>query len=96
MIESRIPPDSSSSPATPALHEADDPQREPDGVPHIVIAMTVLLSGGLAIAIVGLFMIGTTGARIWAGVLGVVAVAVMIIKLTRIAERDRDHVHPSR
>jgi hypothetical protein len=96
MLGARIPPESPRSPAPLAPHAAEDLKREPDGVPHTIIGMTVLLSGGLAIAIGGIFMMGTAGARIWAVVLGVVAVAVMTAALTRIARRDRDHDHPSR
>lgn len=94
------PPTSPSISTAPPLspvepHEPEDLEREPDGMPHAVIGLTVLLSVGLAM-VAGAFFLLDSPARIWVVLLALIAIAVTIVKLTLVADRDRDHVHPSR
>ena len=77
------------------LAPTEDLDRDPDGVPHKVVAMTAGFSVVLALLLAAMFIAGGT-AR-WMGViLAVVAVPVFVSKLNKKSRHDRDHAHPSR
>jgi hypothetical protein len=74
----------------------EDLEREPDGVPHLVIGLTALYSVGLAAMLIGIFH---SGAALGTGVavtIAVVAIPLLVFKLGAKADRERDHDHPSR
>ncbi len=74
-----------------SVHE--DPDRLPDGIPHAVIGLTAFYALVLAI----LVMILWTGEqRAVAVAIVALAVPLLVARLARKAERERDHVHPSR
>lgn len=78
------------------LAPGEDLDRDPDGVPHSVVGLTAGFSVMLA-ALVGFMIIaGGTVSRVAAVLLLVVAVPVMVSGLNKKADRDRDHLHPSR
>jgi hypothetical protein len=94
------PPDVGHEPHNPVRDDSktspnEDLDREPDGVPHSVVGMTAGLSVVLAMLCAFMFLAGGA-TRIAAIVLLVIAVPVLIGSLRKKAERDRDHVHPSR
>jgi hypothetical protein len=78
------------------LSPTEDLDREPDGVPHKVVGLTALFSVMLAMLIAVMFLAGGTATRVGAVVLGLLAIPVLVGTLRRKAERERDHVHPSR
>jgi len=78
------------------LSVTEDLDREPDGVPHNVVGLTALFSVMLAMLVAFMFLAGGTATRIAAVVLGVMAIPVLVGTLRKKAERERDHVHPSR
>ena len=78
-----------------ALGPTEDLDREPDGVPHHVIGYTAGFSVMLAL-LVGLMFLGNTTTRIMALVLVAIAVPTLVSVLRKRADRDRDHLHPSR
>lgn len=78
----------------PTPHE--DVDRQPDGVPHLVIGLTALSSVLLAAVLIGAFLHGPSLGSISAAVLAILAVPVTVFWLGARAERDRDRVHPSR
>lgn len=78
------------------LAPTEDLDREPDGIPHEVIGMTAGFAVVLALLVLLMFMFGGTITRISAVVIAVLAIPVLVSRLGRKAERDRDHVHPSR
>jgi hypothetical protein len=78
-----------------ALGPTEDLDREPDGVPHHVIGYTAGFSVMLAL-LVGLMFLGNTTTRIMALVLVAIAVPTLVSVLRTRADRDRDHLHPSR
>lgn len=71
---------------------SEDLERPPDGIPHVVVALTAFYSIVFAIALVVLL----SGERISAVALLVVAVPLLVARLVRKAERERDPIHPSR
>jgi hypothetical protein len=71
---------------------SEDLERLPDGIPHVVIALTAFYAVVFAIALVVLL----SGERISGVALLVVAVPLLVARLTRKAERERDPRHPSR
>ena len=79
-----------------SLGRDEDLDRQPDGVPHVVVGLTALFSAMLAVLVTVMFMTGNTVARIAAVVLALMATPVLVSSLRRKAERERDHVHPSR
>jgi hypothetical protein len=94
------PPDVGHEPHNPVRDDSktspnEDLDREPDGVPHSVVGMTAGLAVVLAMLCSFMFLAGGA-TRIAAVVLLVIAVPVLIGGLGKKAERDRDHVHPSR
>ncbi len=78
------------------LGATEDLDRQPDGVPHIVVAQTAAFTVVFAILVLSLFFLSSTVAKIGAVLLVVMAVPVMVKRLKQKAERERDHVHPSR
>jgi membrane protein implicated in regulation of membrane protease activity len=74
-----------------SVHE--DPDRLPDGIPHAVIGLTVFYTLLLAIAVM---LLWTGEMRAVAVAIAAVATPLLVARLARKAERDRDHVHPSR
>ncbi len=79
-----------------ALGASEDLDREPDGVPHDVVGLTALFSVLLAMLVAFMFLSGAATGKIAAVVLVLVAVPVLVSVLRRKAERERDHLHPSR
>jgi hypothetical protein len=79
-----------------ALGPTEDLDREPDGVPHHVIGYTAGFSVMLAILVGLMFLAGNTTSRIMALVLVAIAVPTLVSVLRTRADRDRDHLHPSR
>jgi hypothetical protein len=71
----------------------EDVEREPDGIPHDVVGLTVFFTVMLAILCGAIFV---TGGRVAAVLLAVIAVPVLVTSLSRRSERERDPVHPSR
>ena len=78
------------------LAPTEDLDREPDGVPHRVVGMTALFSVVLAMLVAFMFLTGHRVGRIAAVALAAIAIPTLVASLRRKAERDRDHVHPSR
>jgi Flp pilus assembly protein TadB len=78
------------------LGPTEDLDREPDGVPHAVVGLTAFFAIILAILLLVLFVAGATVGHIAAAILLVLAVPVVVTNLKHKADRDRDHVHPSR
>lgn len=83
-------------PAGPAGESHEDLERAPDGIPHAVIALTVVFSMLTAVVLIGLFLAGDTVGKIAAVALAIIAVPMLVFRLGAKAERDRDHDHPSR
>jgi hypothetical protein len=79
-----------------SLGRTEDLDRYPDGVPHQVVGLTALFSVMLAMLVVFMFLTGTMTGRISAAVLVAIAVPVLVGTLRKKADRDRDHLHPSR
>jgi len=74
----------------------EDLERQPDGIPHLVIGLTALFSVLLAAVLIGVFRSGPTVGSIAAAALAIIAIPVLVVGLGAKAERDRDHDHPSR
>lgn len=70
-----------------ALGSNEDLDREPDGVPHLAIALTALLAIAVALAMLAAITGGSWKALV------VIPVAVVI--LVRWSTRRRDEAHPS-
>jgi hypothetical protein len=79
-----------------ALGDTEDLDRQPDGVPHQVVGLTAFFSVLLAMLVGFLMLSGGTAGRVAAVLLAVLAIPVIVSTLRRKAERDRDHLHPSR
>jgi len=78
------------------LAVSEDLDREPDGMPHRIIGLTALFSVMLAMLVAFMFLAGGTATRVGAVLLGLIAIPVLVGTLRNKAERERDHVHPSR
>jgi uncharacterized membrane protein YphA (DoxX/SURF4 family) len=94
------PPDVGHEPHNPVRDDSktsanEDLDREPDGVPHSVVGMTALFSVVLALLVAFMFLAGGA-VRIAAIALVIIAVPVIVGVLRKKADRERDHVHPSR
>jgi hypothetical protein len=74
----------------------EDLERQPDGIPHLVIGLTALFSVALAAVVIGMFRSGPTLGSIASVVIAIVAIPVLVFRLGAKAERERDHEHPSR
>ncbi|HEU0033022.1 MAG TPA: hypothetical protein VFQ53_20460 [Kofleriaceae bacterium] len=95
------PPDVGHEPHNPVrddrkLAPTEDLDREPDGVPHKVVGMTALFSVMLAMLVAFMFLSGSNIVRGAAIVIALLAIPVLVSTLRNKAERERDHVHPSR
>src|SRR5215510_12982630 len=78
------------------LGPTEDIDREPDGVPHSVVGLTALFSVMLAMLVAFMFLSGHIVGRIAAVALIAIAIPTLVATLRNKAERERDHVHPSR
>jgi len=73
----------------------EDPDRELDGVPHVVVAMTIGVAALFAMAVVGMVLVTSWTGRIFA--LALFAFAVFVAsRIGRRSARDRARAHPSR
>jgi hypothetical protein len=95
------PPEVGHEPHSPVrddskLSPTEDLDREPDGVPHGVVGLTALFSVMLAMLITFMFLSGAGATRVAAIALAVIAVPILVSMLRSKAERDRNHIHPSR
>jgi hypothetical protein len=79
-----------------ALGPTEDLDREPDGMPHHVIGLTALFSVMLAMLVAFMILTGGAATRIAAVILALLAIPVLVSTLRGKADRDRDHLHPSR
>ena len=79
-----------------ALGDGEDLDRQPDGVPHRVVGLTALFSVMLAMLVAFMFLTGHAIGRVAAVVLVLIAVPVLVGTLRKKADRERDHMHPSR
>lgn len=73
--------------------EPEDVQREPDGMPHAIIGLTVLYAAMLAVAMLWTHTASGGAATI---IVALIAVPIVVFRLQRMATRDRDQRHPSR
>lgn len=78
------------------LAPTEDLDREPDGVPHKIVGLTALFSVVLAMLVAFMFLTGSTVGRAAAVGLAAIAIPTVVSALRNKAERERDHVHPSR
>ena len=78
------------------LAPTEDLDRQPDGVPHRVVGLTALFSVLLAMLLAVMFLSGSTTSRVAAVLLAMIAVPMLVMILRDKAERERDHLHPSR
>lgn len=95
------PPETEPEPHSPVrddskLSPTEDLDREPDGVPHQVVGLTALFSVMLAMLVAFMFLTGHGVTRIAAVALAVIAIPTLVSQLHKKADRERDHVHPSR
>jgi hypothetical protein len=74
----------------------EDLERQPDGIPHLVIGLTALFSVALAAVVIGMFQSGPTLGSVASVVIAIIAIPVLVFRLGAKAERERDHEHPSR
>ena len=79
-----------------ALGTTEDLDREPDGAPHSVIGLTALFSVMFAMLVAFLFLSRKPVDMVAAVLLIIFAIPVLVSSLRKKAERDRDHLHPSR
>ena len=70
----------------------EDPDRLPDGIPHVVIGLTAFYAVTLAIALV----LALTRQHVSLVALVALALPLLVSRLVGRAERERDHLHPSR
>jgi len=78
------------------LAPTEDLDRMPDGAPHNVIGMTAFFAVVFAMLVGFMLLAGSTFTRVAAVVLVLIASPIVIGQLRKKAERERDHVHPSR
>jgi hypothetical protein len=78
------------------LAPTEDLDRMPDGAPHRVIGMTAFFAVVFAMLVAFMLLVGSTGTRIATVVLALIAIPIVVSQLRKKAERERDHVHPSR
>jgi hypothetical protein len=82
--------------AEQVLGPHEDLERQPDGIPHLVIGLTALFSVALAAVVIGMFQSGPTLGSIASVVIAIIAIPLLVSRLGAKAERERDHEHPSR
>ena len=95
------PPDVGHEPHNPVrddrkLAPTEDLDRMPDGVPHQVVGLTALFSVMLALLLASMFLSGSRVTQVAAVLLAILAIPVLVTSLGKKAERERDHLHPSR
>jgi hypothetical protein len=95
------PPDVGHEPHNPVrddskLAPSEDLDRQPDGVPHEVVGLTALFSVILALLVAMMFLTGHLVGQVAAVALAAIAIPTLVKTLHAKAERDRDHLHPSR
>ena len=95
------PPDVGHEPHNPVrdyskLAPTEDIDREPDGVPHGVVGLTALFSVLLALLVAAMFLSGHIVGQVAAVVLAAIAIPTLVTTLRAKADRERDHIHPSR
>ena len=78
------------------LGHTEDLDREPDGVPHAVVGLTAFFSVMFALLVLSMFIIHSTVGKVGAIVMLCCAVPLLVSRLKRKSDRDRDHMHPSR
>ncbi len=78
------------------LAPTEDLDREPDGVPHSVVGLTAAFSVMLAMLVGFMFVVGGALVKAAAVLIVLITIPVLVGSLRKKAERDRDHVHPSR
>jgi hypothetical protein len=78
------------------LAPTEDLDRQPDGVPHEVVGLTALFSVILALLVAMMFLTGHLVGQVAAVALAAIAIPTLVKTLRAKAERDRDHLHPSR
>lgn len=74
----------------------EDVERQPDGVPHLVIGLTALFSVVIAAVLISLFHSNAALGSGAAVLIAFVVVPLLVFRLGAKADRDRDHDHPSR
>lgn len=79
-----------------AVGPTEDLDRDLDGAPHSVIGLTALFSVLLAMLVAFLFLSRKSVDMVAAVLLIIFATPVLVSSLHKKAERDRDHLHPSR
>jgi hypothetical protein len=79
-----------------ALGPTEDLDREPDGVPHVVIGLTVLFTVMLAMLVGFMMLAGGTVSRVAAVIIALLAIPVLVSSLRKRAARNRNVLHPSR
>lgn len=91
-----LPPAQLAADAEQELGPHEDLERQPDGIPHLVIGLTALFSVALAAVLISMFRSGPTLGSVASVVIAIIAIPVLVFRLGAKAERDRDHDHPSR
>jgi hypothetical protein len=94
--DAMAPPSPTAAASSTELGDDEDLERQPDGVPHLVIGLTALVSVVFAAVLISLLLSGPTLGSITVAALALVAVPFIVSRLGAKAERDRDHEHPSR
>jgi hypothetical protein len=79
-----------------SLAPDEDLDREPDGVPHDVVGFTAFFSVLLAMLVAFMFLTHSRVVQVAALVIILIAIPVLVSTLGKRADRERDHVHPSR
>jgi hypothetical protein len=79
-----------------ALAPDEDLDRDLDGVPHDVVGLTALFTVFLAMLVAVMVLTHKPVVQVAAVVIAVIAIPVIVSTLRKRAERERDHLHPSR
>lgn len=78
------------------LAPTEDLDRMPDGAPHSVIGMVAFFSVVFAMLVAFMLLVGSMWTRMATVALAVIAIPIIVSGLRGKAERERDHLHPSR
>jgi uncharacterized membrane protein YphA (DoxX/SURF4 family) len=78
------------------LAPTEDLDRMPDGAPHRVIGMTAFFAVVFAMLVGFMLLVGSMWTRVAAVILAAIAIPIVISQLRKKADRERDHLHPSR
>jgi len=79
-----------------ALSPEEDLDRDPDGVPHSTVGFTAFFSVLLAMLVAFMFLSRNHVTQVAAVVLLLIAIPILVKVLGNQADRQRDHLHPSR